>query len=46
VNPKLWFETKKSFRNNSIYAIKFMGVVEKHPRFGENLSKRDEKHAK
>jgi hypothetical protein len=23
-----------------------MGVVEKHPRFGENRSKRDEKHAK
>jgi hypothetical protein len=22
----------------------FMGVVEKHPRFGENHSKRDEKH--
>jgi hypothetical protein len=23
-----------------------LGVVEKHPRFGENHSKRDEKHAK
>jgi hypothetical protein len=23
-----------------------VGVVEKHPRFGENHSKRDEKHAK